>query len=121
MARFVAAPPGVAERAGVRDLHAVAGAHAADVKHAGMGEPVQLPLLWRVKRRPWFAGGAAAGLQLHRRRLHSSGDVAVDQAEGWVLFWSFLMSAELNIGSLTMSSMLLMSPGSRPSAVQRRL
>ena len=34
--------------------------------------------------------------------------------------WSFLMSSESNVGSLVMSSMLLMSPGSMPAAFQRR-
>jgi hypothetical protein len=51
-----------------------------------MGEAVELPLLRRIKCRPRLAGSAAAGLQLHRRGLHFRGDVAIDQAEGRVLF-----------------------------------
>ena len=90
MAGLVGAPAGIAERGGVRDLHAVAGAHADDVKIARVRQAVHLPFLRRVQCRPRLAGGAAGGLQLHRRRLHFGEHIAIDQAEGRVLFLVFL-------------------------------
>src|SRR4026209_391656 len=61
------------------NLHAVARTNAYNIKNPRMSETVKLPFLRGIKRGPRLASGSAAGLELHRRRLHTSGDVAVNQ------------------------------------------
>ena len=66
--RLVHAPAQIAERERYRDLHHVAGPGALQIERARRGESVELPFLRPVERRPRFAGGAAGGLHLERRR-----------------------------------------------------
>ena len=53
-------------------------------------------------------------------RLSRSRTSPLIRPNGGFSCWSFLMSSESKVGSLPMSSMLLMSPGSMPAAFQRR-
>src|SRR5262245_19047301 len=55
-----------------------------------MRESVELPFQRRVEGRTRFAGGSATRLQLQRRALHYSGDVAIDEPERRILFLVFL-------------------------------
>src|SRR4029079_6400995 len=77
------------------NLHAVARTDAHNVKDTGVRETVKLPFLRCIKGRPRLAGGSTAGLKLHRRRLHTRGDVSVNQPKGWIFFLILLDFARI--------------------------
>src|SRR5690348_18494330 len=82
------------------NLHAVAWTSADNIKDTGVREPVELPFLRRIKCGPRFAGGSAAGLKLHWRRLHSRRDVAVNQPKGRVFLLILLDVARIECRQL---------------------
>ena len=81
MAGLVVGPTDIGERQGRWDLDDIARPPADQIQAAPAGQRVELPFHRPIQRRPWRAGGSAAGMDLDRHVLEVLPSEALDVAE----------------------------------------